>query len=129
MMLITLVENAIRHGLVPSDDGGRVLIQARAESGQLVVDVEDDGVGFGAAPTGGTGVGLANIRSRLATQYGAAARLSIGGAVPKGVRASIRLPMAADAASSDRRDTAIAPSAPIAVAGDTDLGEECHAIG
>ncbi len=133
MMLITLVENAIKHGLVPSDDGGRVRVQASVEFGQLVVDVEDDGVGFGAAQTGGTGVGLANIRSRLATQYGAAGRLSIEGGttgpLARGVRASIRLPMAAAPSSPAHREKAVAPSTRIPVPGDPDMGEERHAIG
>lgn len=99
MMLITLVENAIKHGLMPSDDGGTVCIEAVAEGGQLQVSVSDNGVGFGAADTGGSGVGLANIRARLATQYRGEARLSVESlALPpdgRGVRASIRIPCAA----------------------------------
>jgi LytS/YehU family sensor histidine kinase len=99
MMLITLVENAIKHGLVPSDTGGTVRVDARAEGRHLTVSVTDDGVGFGAADTGGTGVGLANIRARLATQYAGEARLAVesGGLVsaPRGVRVSIRIPLAA----------------------------------
>ncbi len=98
MMLITLVENAIKHGLMPSDQGGTVRVEARAEAGRLVVSVSDDGVGFGAADTGGTGVGLVNIRARLATQYAGAARLRIesasAGTESRGVRASICIPLA-----------------------------------
>jgi sensor histidine kinase YesM len=108
MMLITLVENAIKHGLMPSDGGGTVRLVALTEGGQLVVSVSDDGVGFGAADTGGTGVGLANIRARLATQYLGAARLVVeSGApgLPRGVCASIRLPLAAAPAP----DAAAAP--------------------
>ncbi len=98
MMLITLVENAIKHGLMPSDQGGTVRVEARAEAGRLVVSVSDDGVGFGAADTGGTGVGLVNIRARLATQYAGAARLRIesasAGTESRGVRVSICIPLA-----------------------------------
>ncbi len=98
MMLITLVENAIKHGLMPSDQGGTVRVEARAEAGKLVVSVSDDGVGFGAADTGGTGVGLVNIRARLATQYAGAARLRIesasAGTESRGVRVSICIPLA-----------------------------------
>ena len=99
MMLITLVENAIKHGLMPSENGGTVRVDAGVDRGDLVVSVSDDGVGFGAADTGGTGVGLANIRARLATQYAGAARLIVESglqdASARGVRASIRVPLTA----------------------------------
>jgi LytS/YehU family sensor histidine kinase len=98
MMLITLTENALKHGLMPSDSGGTVRVEAQVEAGRLVVSVSDDGVGFGAADTGGTGVSLANIRARLATQYPGAASLVVesgtAGPLPQGVRATIRLPLA-----------------------------------
>src|SRR5439155_24142438 len=64
MMLATLVENAIKHGLAPRPSGGRVRIVARQDGDLLEISVGDDGVGF--QQSSGSGVGLANIRSRLA---------------------------------------------------------------
>ena len=63
MMLQTLVENAIKHGLEPKPEGGRLEIGAEIVDGQLAVHVLDTGVGF--MPKAEGGVGLANIRERL----------------------------------------------------------------
>ncbi|MFX7969086.1 ATP-binding protein, partial [Acinetobacter baumannii] len=64
LVLPTLVENAIKHGLSPLPEGGRIDIRARADAaGGLLLEVADNGQGFGAA-SGGTGVGLANTRAR-----------------------------------------------------------------
>jgi len=90
MLVLTLVENAIKHGIEPSLKGGRVAVRAGLESERLVVEVDDDGVGLGAAQSGGSGVGLANIRSQLRARYGNGARLDIVGCTP-GVVATIRI--------------------------------------
>ncbi len=102
MMLLTLAENAIKHGLAPSPDAGRIDIRARHEGGALVVTVADTGVGFGGAKTGGTGIGLANTRARLVALYGPDAALDLAANEPRGVVASIRVPLArlADAAAA-----------------------------
>jgi len=92
MVLPTLVENAIKHGLSPLPEGGRIDIRARSEpSGQLVIEVADNGAGFSAS--GGSGVGLANTRSRLAALYGAEASLTLAMGTPRGIVASVRLPL------------------------------------
>jgi len=92
MMLLTLVENAIKHGLAPLPEGGRIDIAARrASDGTLSLTVIDDGRGFGGDTSGG-GTGLANIRARLAALYGPRARLDIDANEPRGVRAAITLP-------------------------------------
>lgn len=70
MMIQTLVENAIKHGLEPKPEGGRLQVRAEVQHGKLAVTVADTGVGFGKAATAGTGVGLANIRERLQLLYG-----------------------------------------------------------
>jgi LytS/YehU family sensor histidine kinase len=90
MMLQTLVENAIKHGLEPKAAGGRLTIRAEVVDGQLAVHVIDDGAGFN--PAGEGGVGLANIRERLKALYGARAELII--AVPQegGTSATIKVP-------------------------------------
>ncbi len=89
----TLVENAIKHGIAPSPQGGAILVQARATDARLEVVVADTGVGFPVASTGGSGIGLANIRARLQTLYGAAGSLQLAANHNGGVRASIRLPL------------------------------------
>jgi signal transduction histidine kinase len=77
MMIQTLVENAIKHGLEPKPEGGKLRVSAEVQHGKLAVTVADTGVGFGKAATAGTGVGLANIRERLQLLYGAKASLSV----------------------------------------------------
>jgi sensor histidine kinase YesM len=89
-MLGTLVENAIKHGIGPREAGGEVRITARLEAGALQVEVRDDGVGF--QKRSGRGVGLANVRARLATIFGAAAGLRLARNVEGGVTAALRLP-------------------------------------
>jgi sensor histidine kinase YesM len=70
MMVQTLVENAIKHGLEPKPEGGHLMVKAEIVHGKLAVTVADTGLGFGRAATAGTGVGLANIRERLQLLYG-----------------------------------------------------------
>jgi len=77
MMIQTLVENAIKHGLEPKPEGGRLTVRAEVQHGKLAVTVADTGVGFGKAATAGTGVGLANIRERLQLLYGNKATLNV----------------------------------------------------
>jgi LytS/YehU family sensor histidine kinase len=92
MVLPTLVENAIKHGLSPLPEGGRIVIAARREGLDLLIDVRDNGAGF--SSSGGSGVGLANTRSRLAALFGNRAALSLSAAAPRGVLASVRMPFA-----------------------------------
>jgi hypothetical protein len=90
MMLLTVVENAIKHGLNPRTDGGTIAIRAERRSAALRIVVADDGVGF--QKTRGTGIGLANTRARLATLYGDAGRLALDANSEGGVSATIELP-------------------------------------
>ena len=92
MMLTTLTENAIKHGLSSLAEGGEVRISAHAGDGAVVVEVADNGRGFQSAL--GTGVGLANVRARLAMLHGDAASLSLAKNLPRGVVATIELPCA-----------------------------------
>jgi len=92
MMLLTLVENAVKHGLNPSLKGGFVRVAARREGQCLVLSVADTGVGF--APGSGAGIGLANIRARLAAQFGAQGELELANNELGGVTATLRLPTA-----------------------------------
>jgi sensor histidine kinase YesM len=92
MMLATLAENAIKHGIAPLAEGGSISITAVSKENYLVLSVADTGRGF--AAESGTGVGLANIRARLAALYGGRASLGLEGNAPRGVVATITLPMA-----------------------------------
>jgi signal transduction histidine kinase len=93
MMLVTLVENAIRHGLTPLPDGGTVRIHAHATDGKLRVRVIDTGAGL--SESSGAGVGLANVRARLSTLYGGKARFLLAQNPQGGVTATIELPAVA----------------------------------
>lgn len=90
MMLQTLVENSIKHGLEPKLTGGHIHIQAQVVANELQVDVSDDGVGFDMHAD--DGIGLSNIRERLNMLYGAKAQLIIEIPQEGGTKVSIRLP-------------------------------------
>jgi hypothetical protein len=92
MMLQTLVENAIKHGLEPKPGGGTVWILARRDDDAIAVTVADDGRGFNEAG-GGTGIGLKNVRERLRLIYGAEASLSVVSNAPEGVAATMTVPL------------------------------------
>jgi sensor histidine kinase YesM len=92
MMLQTLVENAIKHGLEPKPGGGTVWILARRDDNTVSITVADDGRGFSDA-SGGTGIGLKNVRERLRLIYGTDASLSVVSNAPEGVAATITLPL------------------------------------
>lgn len=92
MMLQSLVENAIKHGLECKPEGGTLRVDACVEDGTLRVVVTDDGMGFGTVKSDGTGLGLTNIRERLQLLYGGAGRLLIGPNQPSGVVSTIEVP-------------------------------------
>ncbi|WP_394782024.1 sensor histidine kinase [Undibacterium sp.] len=92
MMLQTLVENAIKHGLEPKTGGGTIWILARTTDNAVAVTVADDGRGF-SAEGGGTGIGLRNVRERLRLAYGTAASFAIVANFPNGVAATITVPV------------------------------------
>jgi len=91
MMLQTLVENAIKHGLEPKTGGGTIWIIARQHEGNVAVTVADDGNGLG-TEIGGTGIGLKNVRERLRLAHGNAAGFVLVGNFPSGVAATITVP-------------------------------------
>jgi hypothetical protein len=89
MTLLTLVENAVKHGIDPCCDDGTITIRAREDEGRLTVSVTDTGEGI--LPKKGTGVGLSNIRERLKTLHGTSARLILQENEPHGVVAAIEI--------------------------------------
>jgi hypothetical protein len=98
LMLLTLVENSVKHGLTSQPEGGRIDVKARIADGQLRIDVADTGQGF--TKSGGGGTGLANTRARLASYFGDRANLSLAINTPRGVIATLVLPY--ENASYDR---------------------------
>jgi signal transduction histidine kinase len=92
MLLLTLVENALKHGLQPLVEGGQVRVAASAHAGRLTLTVADTGKGMGSGSGGGTG--LANVRARLKAMYGGEASLALAVNEPRGVVATVVLPQA-----------------------------------
>jgi LytS/YehU family sensor histidine kinase len=97
MMLQSLVENSIKHGLEPNPEGGAITLSADIVDGRLRVTVADTGLGFAAAARPGSGVGLANVRERLSALYGGRARLSIDANHPTGTIVTIDVPYSFEA--------------------------------
>lgn len=93
MVLLTLVENALKHGVNPTVEGGFIRVSATREHSTLVVRVADSGHGMQAEH--GHGSGLATARMRLMMRYGEAASLSLAAAEPRGVVATVRIPASA----------------------------------
>jgi Histidine kinase len=93
MLLLTLVENAVKHGINPALDGGSICVSASRELNNLVLKVSDSGKGL--SVTDGHGTGLANLRRRLSILYGENAVLSLAPAATRGVVATVYIPLAA----------------------------------
>ena len=98
MMLTTLVENAIKHGLNPRPEGGTIAVRAERYGTALRIVVTDNGVGF--QQKRGAGIGLANTRARLASLYGEAGLLTLEANPRGGVSATIELPYCAPGAQT-----------------------------
>ena len=96
MALLTLVENAVRHGIDPGVAGGQIAVGAIIDEagGKACVWVSDTGVGM--AETAQPGTGLQNVRSRLQAVYGATARLELHAVAPHGVRAELHFQLPGD---------------------------------
>jgi len=93
LLLQPLVENSIRHGLEPQLNGGYIEVSAERDGAKLRLTVRDSGVGLSDGPLRREAFGLAQVRQRLATLHGAAARLELAAAEGGGTRASIVLPV------------------------------------
>jgi len=95
MTLLTLVENAVRHGIDPAEDGGRIDVAVQVREGRVHVRVDDGGVGLarqGAARDSGLGTGLAALRERLHLVFGEQAQLRLLAREPRGACAEIDFP-------------------------------------
>ncbi len=91
MTLLTLVENAMRHGIDPSEEGGRIDVRVTVKDGRGRAEVSDTGMGL-ASSSKGLGTGLANLRERLQLAFGGDAHVKLNDNVPYGVRAEIDFP-------------------------------------
>jgi two-component system LytT family sensor kinase len=120
MLLQPLVENSIKHGLAPKIEGGTIYLRSRMRDGMLTVEVEDDGVGMGAAHmleppsgVGGSGIGIANVAERLKVLYGESAKMIIADGNSGGTVIRLNLPalqpfeagLSVSAAYSDARSS------------------------
>jgi len=92
MMLLTLVENALKHGVSPTVEGGLIRVSASFDQDRLLLKVADSGRGLDLRH--GRGTGLANVRQRLLMMYGPDAALTLRPTEPSGMVASIRIPVA-----------------------------------
>ncbi len=99
LMVMTLVENAIKHGIEPQRGGGSIHVSAKRHVDWMCIRVADTGAGFGAGTTGGTGLGLVNIRERLRLSFplardaqGYSARLTLLHNEPQGVVVELHMP-------------------------------------
>ena len=91
MTLLTLVENAVRHGIDPGERGGRIDADLWLRDGRCVIRVSDTGVGL-TAKTQGLGTGLSNLRERLRLAFAGEARFTMTEITPHGVCAEINFP-------------------------------------
>ena len=97
LLLLTLVENAVKHGIAPRVEGGEILLRARDDGASIELEVADTGAGLsGAAPSTtqppSTGVGIENLRGRLQLAYGQPVALEMTPHVPRGTRVRVSLP-------------------------------------
>jgi hypothetical protein len=89
--LLTLVENAVRHGIDPSEEGGRIDVSVVVRDGKCIGEVRDTGVGL-ARNGQGLGTGLESLRERLKLAFGGQGQLRISSLVPSGVSAQVEFP-------------------------------------
>jgi two-component system LytT family sensor kinase len=106
MLLQPLVENSIKHGLSSKVEGGSIYLRSRIGAKTVIIEVEDDGVGMGAAQLlekpnglGGTGIGMANVAERLKVLYGDTARMTIDSQGGKGTLVRLRIPILEEGAA------------------------------
>jgi two-component system, LytTR family, sensor kinase len=100
MLLQPLVENSIKHGLSSKVEGGSIYLRSRLSAKDVIVEVEDNGIGMGAAQLierpdglGGTGIGMANVAERLQVLYGDTATMTIESHSGKGTLVRLRFPI------------------------------------
>jgi LytS/YehU family sensor histidine kinase len=91
MTLLTLVENAVRHGIDPSEEGGRIDVDVTLRNDRCLLRVSDTGVGL-QSTSHGLGTGLSTLRERLQLAFGGKAQLQLLEVQPHGVCAQLEFP-------------------------------------
>jgi two-component system LytT family sensor kinase len=118
MLLQPLVENSIKHGLEPRIGGGTITLRSRIEAGQVIIEVEDDGVGIAPGRSHssgvlrGTGIGMKNVRERLEVLYGQLALFDVTSRPGRGTKVTLAMPLRhgnGDVYGADAQET-LAPS-------------------
>jgi two-component system LytT family sensor kinase len=94
LLLQPMVENAVKHGISQRAQGGAIRISAARSNGMLTLQVYNDGPAYLPEKESASGVGLANVRTRLHSLYGERFRLSIDNREPHGVEVSVSVPYA-----------------------------------
>jgi LytS/YehU family sensor histidine kinase len=92
LLLQPLVENSIQHGLEPKIEGGHIIVRARREGASVILEVADTGVGPPGSVADAKGFGMSQVRERLVTLHGSAARMNFARADDGGARTVIELP-------------------------------------
>src|SRR5262249_34520654 len=92
LLLQPMVENAIKHGISRRSQGGAIRISASSDEEMITLRVYTDGPAFRPEAGSGTGVGIANVRTRLHSLYGDAFRLSVHNQEPDGVEVAVSVP-------------------------------------
>jgi two-component system, LytTR family, sensor kinase len=93
LILQPIVENAVKHGIAKRVEGGSIEISAERVNGELLVSVRNDGPRFVVEGEKRTGIGLKNVRERLASLYGERGRLLVDGGVEPGARVTVVVPL------------------------------------
>jgi signal transduction histidine kinase len=96
LILQPIVENAVKHGVSKRVQGGMIRVLIRLAGPDVILLVDDDGVGVGHSTDAGAGKGLANCRERLLLTYGERASLDVGPRAGRGTRVVVRLPSAGE---------------------------------
>lgn len=91
--LLIPLENAIKHGIEPRPAPGFVSLRGRLEGGNLVLEIQDDGLGLSPKAVPGHGTGLANLRERLKLQFSEAGSVQVEGLETGGVRVQVKMPI------------------------------------
>lgn len=109
LILQPIVENAVKHGLAPKREGGRLRIKAESAAECLRLTVEDDGIGWNdLRSSNSTGVGLKNVKERLQVVYDGRAELRVDASAGRGTQISITIPNH-EAQNLDHRRRGISP--------------------
>jgi two-component system LytT family sensor kinase len=103
MLLQPLIENSIKHGLEPRIHGGTITIRSRMSDGNLIIEVEDDGVGVpperdlrepvSGLVRPGTGIGMRNVQERMAVMFGSTARMEMTSRPGRGTQVTLVMPV------------------------------------